>query len=107
MNIPIHKNKKHSLALMFCLVINHSSNKTACKDFLPYGLHIDAMLLFDHQSLLRIKAHLCFYIYNIHNLQISVKYISSIFRALPKLILRLVILSLFSHAITTHLCTII
>ena len=36
MNIPIHKNKKHSLTLMFCLVINHPSDKSARKDFLPY-----------------------------------------------------------------------
>ena len=92
---------------MTFLIFHLVAIESTCKDFLPYGLHIDAMLLFDHQSLLRIKAHLCFYIYNIHNLQISVKYISSIFRALPKSILRLVILSLFLHATTTHLCTII
>ena len=79
MNVSIHKDKKHSLTFMFRLVINHPSDKTARKNFLPYRLHIDAVLLFDQESLPQVKPHLHLYIYNIHILQIYVKHIPNFF----------------------------
>ena len=69
MNVSVQQDKEHPLARMTALITDFIGIKPSRQNFLPYGLHVNVVLLLDHECLTRIKPHFHSYAYNIHILQ--------------------------------------
>ena len=57
------------MARMTALITDFIGIEPSRQNFLPYGFHVDIVLLLDHERFTWVKPHFHSYAYNIHILQ--------------------------------------